>query len=157
MSVMTPPAEPTADREQVRDERVRAVEQLVSDVEGWCKERDWPTRRIPKRITEEPLGGYEVPALVFQIDFLKFMFEPDARFAAETLGVGRLYRMPEYDTVATVYREPGGWMYAVTVPLAELPPDRRPDSPLGRYGELTGAFTVEAFLALVGRMSRHAD
>lgn len=40
MSAATPAAEPTADHQAVRDEWVRAVEQLVTEVEGWCKARD---------------------------------------------------------------------------------------------------------------------
>lgn len=152
MSVANPPAE-SADVQKVRDEWVRAVDQLVTQVEGWCQARDWPTRRIPKRIEEEPIGGYEVPALVFQIDLLKLMLEPDHRVAVRSDGVVRLYRMPEYDTVARVCHSPGGWAYFADVEPEKLPPERRPTGPGPALAEIEGPFDRDAFFFLVGLMT----
>jgi hypothetical protein len=153
MSVLNPPADPAADNAAVRDEWVRAVDQLVTQVEGWCKARDWPTRRIPKRINEPPLGEYEVPALVFQVDFLKLMLEPDARFAAGCRGVASLYRMPEYSDVARVLRGPAGWEYLADVPPGRLPPGHPPADPGRVLVEVRRPFDEAAFLYLVGLMT----
>jgi hypothetical protein len=109
MSQLKAPKKPIPDWEQVRDEWVRAVEQLVGDVESWCKANDWPTRRIDKRLDESKIGEYVVPALLIQVDLVKLMLEPAARFAGGSEGVCDLYRMPQYDDVALVRRQGGRW------------------------------------------------
>ena len=73
MSQLKEPKKPIADWEAVRDEWVRAVEQLVGDVEGWCKANDWPTRRIQKRLEDSRIGEYFAPALLIQVDLVKLV------------------------------------------------------------------------------------
>lgn len=148
-SVLNPPAVPATDTEAVRDEWVRAVEQLVAEVEGWCKVRDWPTRRIPKRITEPPLGEYTVPALLIQIDLLKLMLEPVARYTAKSEGVVDLYRLPEYADSARVLRRNGDWEYLAVVTPSKFDPDAPPTGPDGDVGVTGGRFTEGEFETLV--------
>jgi hypothetical protein len=142
MSQLKAPKKPIADWEKVRDEWVRAVEQLIADVEGWCKANDWPTRRIEKHIEESKIGEYVVPALVIQVDLVKLMLEPGARFVSGADGVCDLYRMPQYDDVAVVRWCDGNWQLKYDV-----------------YGTGTGPaervepFTAEALVALVKRVS----
>jgi hypothetical protein len=109
MSQLKAPKKPIPDWETVRDEWVRAVERLVADVESWCKTNDWPTRRIDKRIEENKIGEYVVPGLLIQVNFVKLMLEPGARFVTAADGVMDLYVMPQYDNVASIIRRNGTW------------------------------------------------
>src|SRR5947209_6644981 len=109
MSELKTPKKPAPNWEQVRDEWVRAVEQLVSNVEAWCRANDWPTRRIPKTVTESQIGEYTVPALRIQVDLVKLLLEPVARYVAGAAGRVDLYSMPEYDDVAVLFPEEGAW------------------------------------------------
>lgn len=142
MSQLKAPKKPIADWENVRDEWVRAIEQLVTDVEGWCKANDWPTRRIDKHLEESKIGEYVVPALRIQVDLVKLMLEPGARFVTGADGACDLYRMPQYDDVAVVIWRGGAWHLKYDV-----------------YGASGGAtdevepFTAESLAALVKRVS----
>lgn len=115
----------------------RAVEQLVAEVEGWCEDRDWPTRRVPKRV-DEPHSGYGVPFLLFQVDLLKLMLDPAGWHPADPVTF-RLLKLPEWDDVAIVRSEPAGWEF---VAADLLSPD----------GWRTAPFTAEALDALVDRL-----
>lgn len=142
MSQLKAPKKPIADWEAVRDEWVRAVEQLVSEVEGWCRANDWPTRRIEKHVEEHPIGEYIVPALIFQVDLAKLMLEPGARFVTGCEGIFDLYRMPQYDDVAVVRWQGGEWLLRY-----DLPPDAPPPR------EAVVPFTPTALAELVKRVS----
>jgi hypothetical protein len=142
MSQLKAPKKPVPDWEAVRDEWVRAVDQLVADVESWCKANDWPTRRIDKRLEESKIGEYVVPALLIQVDLVKLMLEPGARFVAGADGRADLYTMPEYDDVAVLFRENGGWRMRV-----QLGSDERDGIP----------FTRDTFQDVIGTFAkRHA-
>lgn len=142
MSQLKAPKKPIADWENVRDEWVRAAERLVAEVESWCKAKDWPTRRIEKHIEESNIGEYVVPALVLQVDLVKLMLEPSARFVTGADGLADLYRMPQYDDVAVVLLRDGAWQLRYDV-----------------FDEKSGnsvkvePFTAEAFGNLVKRLS----
>lgn len=143
------PKKPVENWEQVRDEWVRAVEQLVRDVEGWCREKDWPTRRIDKRLEDTRIGEYHAPALLMQVDLIKLMLEPIARFTPGSDGVVDLYRMPQYDDVASIFRRDGRWVYVATVTEEKLPPESRPNQPNSDVATMTDRFTRERFHELV--------
>lgn len=149
MSAATPAAGPAVDHMAVRDEWVQAVEQLVTEVEGWCQARDWPTRRIPKKIDEPPLGEYAVPALLFQVELQKFMLEPVARYTAKSDGVIDFYRLPGYADSARVLRRNGRWEYLATVTPSRLDPGFVPDEVNGDVGLVPGQFTEREFDTLV--------
>src|SRR5438105_1409704 len=125
MAELKLPTKPVENWQQVRDEWVRAVEELVSNVEAWCKARDWPTRRIEKRMEESRIGEYVAPALLIQADLVKLMLEPAARFASGSEGVLDLYRMPQYDDTASILRRDGEWVYVATITEDKLPPEHR--------------------------------
>lgn len=94
----------------VRDEWVAAVNALVAQVEGWCKELDWPTRRAPKAIgDDQPLDTYEVPMLRMQYWDVNLMLDPTSRFGIRNDGQCDLYVMPAYDDLAVVYRRGQNW------------------------------------------------
>jgi hypothetical protein len=116
MSQLKAPKKPVENWEQVRDEWVRAVEQLITDVEAWCEANGWPTRRIEKHIEESKIGEYAVPALLIQVDLVKLMLEPGARFVSgDAEGVLDLYRMPEYADSARFFRQGGKWHFFAVV------------------------------------------
>lgn len=146
MSQLKLPKKPVPDWEQVRDEWVQAVEQLVAEVESWCKARDWPTRRVEKRLEESRIGEYYAPALVIQVDLVKLMLEPIARFTSGGDGVVDLYRMPEYADTASLFRRDGKWFFLATVTndTAELPDEA--------VGLMPGWFSESAFMDLVSAL-----
>src|SRR5437762_11728992 len=121
MAELKLPTKPVENWQQVRDEWVRAVEELVSNVEAWCKARDWPTRRIEKRMEESRIGGYVVPALLIQADLVKLMLEPAARFVSGAEGVLDLYRMPQYGETASILRRDGKWADVANISEDQIP------------------------------------
>lgn len=110
MAELAPPKNPVPNWEVVRNEWVRDVEALVRDVEGWCRARDWPTRRIERRMKDSSLGEYHAPALLIQADLARVLLEPVARHVPGSDGVVDLYLMPGYDDIASIYRTSDGWV-----------------------------------------------
>jgi hypothetical protein len=149
MAQLKAPKKPVENWEQVRDEWVRAVEQLVTDVEGWCKANDWPTRRIQKRLEDSRIGEYCAPALLIQVDLVKLMLEPVARFTPGSDGVVDLYRMPEYSDTATLRRRNGKWEFIATVSTDKMPPESRPHPLEGDVLLMPGQFDQASFTDLV--------
>ena len=107
--IAPPPAESATARETERDDWVRAVADLLDDVQAWCRARGWPAKRSGKRVTESALGTYVAPRLLFHTGQKQFLVEPIARRAVGTDGVADLAMLPEYDTVP-LYRQFGGWL-----------------------------------------------
>lgn len=97
------------DRTAARDAWVRNVEGLVSDVTRWCKARNWPTRRLTRKLRDSQLGDHEAPALLIQVDFAQLLLEPITPRVAGAEGLVDLYAMPRYDDIASIIREASGW------------------------------------------------
>lgn len=146
------PKKPVENWEHVRDEWIQAVEQLVSKVESWCREKEWPTRRIDKRLEDTRIGEYVVPALLLQVDLVKLLLEPIARYAPGSDGVVDLYRMPEYDDVATIYRRNDAWEVHYRVAGDAIPPDLRQSDPSILVAEMIQPFTIQEFAKIVKLM-----
>jgi hypothetical protein len=108
---------PGADPAAVRDEWIAAVNELVTRVEGWCKELEWSTRQAPKRITDDhPLPTYEVPMLLMQYWDVRLLLEPTSRFGMRNDGQCDLYVTPAYDDMAVVYRRAADWFIRERTP-----------------------------------------
>jgi hypothetical protein len=134
---------PRADAAAHRDEWIAAVNELVTRVEGWCKELDWATRRAPKRIKDRILGTYELPMLLTQQWDAKLLLNPDEPDRAMGEGRVNLYTMPEYDDVAVLLRRNGDWTMRV-----QMGKDERDFVP----------FTRDAFKDVVETFARrHAE
>jgi hypothetical protein len=146
------PTKPVENWEQVRDDWSRAVVELIGNVEKWCKARDWPTRRIEKRMEDRKLGEYRVPALLIQIDLVKLMLEPIARFVPGADGLVDLYLMPAYDDVASIYFRSGGWQIHYTVTGHAIPPESRQADPNLGAAQLIRPLTAEEFAKVVALM-----
>jgi hypothetical protein len=105
------------DPAEVRNEWVAAVTALVDQVESWCKELDWASRRALKQISDdEPLGPYQVPMLRMQYWDVHLMFDPTSRFGVRNDGQCDLYVMPAYDDLAVVYRRGNEWFVRARTP-----------------------------------------
>jgi hypothetical protein len=152
MAEVKTPQKPNADWENVRDEWAHAVEQLVTKVEGWCKAHDWPTRRIEKQIDDPQIGEYVVPALLMQVDLTKLLLEPVTRFVHKWEGVIDLYRMPQYDDIASIFRRGNHWYYFSDITIDKLPESQRPADPFSDVAQMKHFFTEESFAELVGLM-----
>ncbi len=149
MSQLKLPKKPVPDWEKVRDEWVRAVEQLVADVEAWCKANDWPTRRIEKRLEDSRIGEYYAPALVIQVDLVKLMLEPVARYTPGSDGVVDLYLMPAYADAASIFRRGSRWEFFAVITADKLPEDERPFQPDSDVVGMPGVFDKASFTDLV--------
>ncbi|MFO0809091.1 MAG: hypothetical protein U0746_10740 [Gemmataceae bacterium] len=99
-----------AGHEAERDEWVAAVEALVAEVEGWASGwQDWATRRVPKTISEDPIGTYTVPQLIMQCPAGRMLLDPVSRYVAgDRSGLIDLYAMPSFDA-ARLVRDNGVW------------------------------------------------
>jgi len=97
------------DTDKIRADWIAAVTDLVAQVEGWCKEEDWPTRRAIKTLDEPPIGKYGVPMLLIQNLDVRLLLEPVSRFVAGGDGLVDLYRMPAYDDIASIFWRRGKW------------------------------------------------
>ena len=128
---------PAEDEEAQRDEWVAAVEQVISDAEAWATEQKWFVHRDGKTITEEPIGSYEVPALLIQAPAGRFVLEPRGRYITGATGAIELSVFPSYESVLIV-RNDAGWHLVVDRPT------------LGR------SWSKEAFLEILSTLAKKA-
>lgn len=146
------PRKPVANWQQVRDEWVNAVTQLVNEVDLWCKARDWPTRRIEKRIDDPQIGEYTVPALLIQVDLVKLLLEPVARFVPGAAGLVDLYVMPRYADEASLLLRDDGWWIGYDVTGDEIPDDVRRAEPDATVAPVFTPLTAEEFGKVIRRL-----
>lgn len=136
-----------ANPNQVRDEWIKRLQDLVTDVEKWAKEIGWEVTRIDKKMRDSGVGSYKAPALVFQKEFTRLLLDPISREAPGADGVVDLYRMPALDDVASLYSYKGKWQIHDVQPkkITEAMVDEAEAIPLTR----------ESFEAVVGRIGSH--
>jgi len=87
----------------VRAEWKSAVETVVADVELWCREKTWPSRRVDKEMDESLLGKYSLPQLEFYADQHLYVLDPLARFVPGGKGAFDLSIQPSF-FVTGIYR-----------------------------------------------------
>ncbi len=100
---------PTDDHGVIRDEWLKVLADLTSQVQRWASELDWSTRLITKKMKDSRLGVYDAPALLMQKETTRVLLDPVARFTPGADGVVDLYLMPAYDDIASLYRVNGEW------------------------------------------------
>lgn len=85
------------------------VAELADLAEGWAAADGWATKRYPKRM--QPAGGelFEVDTVMMQRGPAKILLDPVGLDAAGRDAVVDLYLMPDYDDLASLYRDGGGW------------------------------------------------
>jgi hypothetical protein len=109
MATTAAPKNPIADWEKLRDDWLKRLQALMSDVQVWAQEFGWATRRIEKRMEDLQIGAYVAPALLMQEGTTRVMLEPITRFAPGVDGVVDLYQMPAYDDIASMSLTNGTW------------------------------------------------
>jgi hypothetical protein len=93
----------------LRDQWLKVLAELTSNVKSWAEELDWSTRQIAKKMKDSRLGSYDAPALLMQKETIRVLLDPVARFTPGAEGVVDLYLMPAYDDIASLYRVDGEW------------------------------------------------
>ena len=92
-----------------REEWLRQLRELVTQVKGWAEGSCWRTRVIEKSMRDSVLGEYKAPAMLMQRDTVEVILDPVGRFAPGTDGVVDLYLLPAYDDIASLYFVNGTW------------------------------------------------
>jgi hypothetical protein len=87
----------------LRDQWLKVLADLTSNVKSWAEELDWSTRQIAKKMKDSRLGSYDAPALLMQKETIRVLLDPVARFTPGAEGVVDLYLMPAYDDIASLY------------------------------------------------------
>ena len=141
--------QPAIKGDRIRDEWIERITELVAQVEAWCRDLGWSTRRISKQMEESDLGRFRAPALLIQEGIARIMLEPIARFAPGVDGVVDLYLMPAYDDIATLYLHRRDWRLHYANPRTAKNSDSR--NAAGR------AFTREVFREVVEGMKANAE
>jgi hypothetical protein len=136
----------------LRDQWLKVLGDLTSDVKSWAEELDWSTRQIAKKMKDSRLGSYDAPALLMQKETIRVLLDPVARFTPGADGVVDLYLMPAYDDIASLYLVDGEWrlhyMFAGTPTVAAL---KQADSrPLTKetIGQVLNEMSINAASAL---------
>jgi hypothetical protein len=93
----------------LRDQWLKVLADLTSNVKSWAEELDWSTRQIAKKMKDSRLGSYDAPALLMQKETIRVLLDPVARFTPGAEGVVDLYLMPAYDDIASLYLVDGEW------------------------------------------------
>jgi hypothetical protein len=93
-----------------RERFQRQVEELVGRFESEVDQREWVTRRYPKRLRDDAGELYEVPALYLQKGPTSLLLDPIGYDVPGADGAADLYLMPTYDPTASVYFEDGQWV-----------------------------------------------
>ena len=106
---LKPPTKPIPDWQAVRDAWVRDVEALVAEVHGWCKAEGWADRVLPRILRDNQIGEHVAPALLLQVEFAQLLLDPVYPSLPGEEGLAELYLLPQYDNIARLIREPGGW------------------------------------------------
>lgn len=93
----------------LRDQWLKVLADLTSNVKSWAEDLDWSTRLIAKKMKDSRLGSYDAPALLMQKETIRVLLDPVARFTPGAEGVVDLYLMPAYDDIASLYLVDGEW------------------------------------------------
>ena len=60
----------------LRDQWLKVLGDLTSNVKSWAEELDWSTRQIAKRMKDSRLGSYDAPALLMQKETIRVLLDP---------------------------------------------------------------------------------
>jgi hypothetical protein len=108
MGSSTLPKKPVENWGRVRDDWIAAVDQFMSEAEGWAEKQGWAAMKQPKTIVEEHLGSYTVPELVIHPSFGVLTLSPAARFVAGAEGAIDFF-VPACKDWVMIARSDDGW------------------------------------------------
>jgi aspartyl-tRNA(Asn)/glutamyl-tRNA(Gln) amidotransferase subunit B len=84
------------------------LDRLFSQVELWCKSRNWPTRSTRKGLSDPLLGNHSVEQLWFDTKVAEFMLDPVGRFAPGTAGMVDLFVLPSSNS-CMIWKKMNEW------------------------------------------------
>ena len=84
---------------------------LVENVKAWAEAASWGTRLTGRDVNEKGGLRYEVPVLVLNRGEAEVSLVPVARKVPGGDGLVDLYVMPDFNDVASLYREDGQWFF----------------------------------------------
>ncbi|MGC8639651.1 MAG: hypothetical protein ACP5XB_07200 [Isosphaeraceae bacterium] len=93
------------------DAWLELLKSLVADVKAWAEAAGWETRLTGRDVNEKGFVRYEVPVLVLDRDGAEVSLVPVARKVLGADGLVDFYLMPDFDDVASLYREEGQWFF----------------------------------------------
>jgi hypothetical protein len=93
------------------DDWLKLLKSLVENVKAWAEAAGWETRLTGRDANENGGVCYEVPVLVLSRDEAEISLVPVVRKAPGADGLVDFYLMPDFDDVASLYRENGQWFF----------------------------------------------
>ena len=93
------------------DDWLELLKGLVHNIEAWADAAGWETRLTSRDVNEKGVVRYEVPVLVLDRDEIVVSLVPVARKVPGADGLVDFYVMPDFDNVASLYREEGQWFF----------------------------------------------
>jgi hypothetical protein len=83
----------------------------LDNVKAWAEAAGWETRLTSRDVNEKGFVRYEVPVRVLDRDEAEVSLVPVAPKVSGADGLVDFYLMPEFDDVASLYREDGQWFF----------------------------------------------
>jgi hypothetical protein len=96
------------------DDWLELLNDLVDNVKAWAEAAGWETRLTSRDVNEKGVVRYEVPVLVLDRDETEVSLVPVARKVPGAAGLVDFYVMPDFNDVASLYREEGQWFFRYT-------------------------------------------
>jgi len=93
------------------DDWLDLLKGLVENVKAWAEAAGWETRLTGRDVNERGGVRYEVPVLVLDREESEVSLVPIARKVPGADGLVDFYLMPDFDDVASLYREEGQWFF----------------------------------------------
>ncbi|WP_165227521.1 hypothetical protein [Aquisphaera insulae] len=97
------------------------LNELFGSIRDWAGSLGWRSRLARKHLVEKAVGRYEVPVLILDRGDAEISVVPVARQAPGAEGLVQFFRMPAYESVASLHREGGRW-FVRRVPSPPPPP-----------------------------------
>ena len=99
----------TDDRATLQQEWLRDLQNLMTQVRGWCDAHGWAVHATDKPVTESKLGEYSAPTLQVRAPNGTVVYvEPVARDVAGAEGLVDIYAWPSLRRFSLM-RQNGGW------------------------------------------------
>jgi hypothetical protein len=93
------------------DDWLYVLNGLIDNVKAWAETAGWETRLTARDVKEKGGLRYEAPVLVLDRDEAEVSLVPVAREVPGANGLVDFYLMPEFNHVASLYREKGQWFF----------------------------------------------